>query len=304
MSIYRHRPRKNNRLFPTPWPRIQIREQIRADLSMRFGSQNPSHYPFSLRETGQLTPRHRRRRWRRIAVGAGLTTIALMCFAALFAGLLAQLTPAWWNQSVDTADHSPLRATGFESLFVTELNKVRDGKRSAPDKPWQSQPWAVVMQGGDVNAWLEFAAPKWAKNQSDTPWPPELESIRVHFEDDQLLIGACIRSGSRTHILSARLSPRIDDSGGLWFTTCSVSVGRLTLPPAWVLRHAPALIEHYLPPAIYDLPESAQIFAALEGVQPAANQAVIRLADGRRVQILKLHSTENRLEIVAQTQQR
>ena len=271
---------------------------------MRFGSSAPCNYPFSLRETGQLTPRHRRRRWRRIAVAAGVTTIALACIAALFAGLLTQLTPGWWNKSIDVADHTPLRATGFESLFVTELNKVRDGNRSSPDQPWQSQSWAVAMQAGDVNAWLEFAAPKWAKNQSDTTWPPELESIRVQFEADHLLIGARVRSGTKTHILSARLSPRIDETGALWFSTSSISVGRLTLPPAWALRHAPALLKHYLPPTIQDFPVSARIFATLEGTQPAVNQAVIHLADGRSVQILKVHSTGNRLEIVAQTQQR
>ena len=261
------------------------------------------YLPSHVRETDLPAPRLRRRR-RRIAVAIGIATIALACILALAAALLTQLTPKWWNDSIDSSEHSATRASGFESRFVTELNKVREGGRTSPDQPWKSQPWAIAMEAGDVNAWLEFAAPKWAKNQNVTSWPAGLESIRVHFEDDHLLIGACVRSDTGSHILSARLSPRIDESGALWFKTCSISVGRLAFPPTWVMRHAPSLLKHYLPPTIDDFPDASQMFAAIEGVRPAVNQTAIRLADGRRVQILKIHSTHNRLEIVAQTQQR
>ncbi len=258
----------------------------------------------AVRETDLLTPRQRGRRRRRLAIGAGLSIIALACIGVLVSLILTQSTPAWWNQAVDVRDHSQERASGFESLLVTELNRVRDGKRPAPDKPWQSESWAVAMQPGDVNAWLEFAAPKWARNRGENLWPSELEQLRVHFEDDCVLIGARIRAGSQFHVLSARLTPRIDEEGALWFTTTSISVGRLSLPSSWVIRHAPSMLDRYLPLSIQSNSESARVFAALEGTQPVLDRAAIQLADGRRVQIIELHSRENRLEIVARTQQR
>lgn len=257
-----------------------------------------------MRDSDLLTPRQRGRRRRRLAIGAGITTIALACIAILVALILTRSTPAWWDQAVDLSNHSPERASGFESLLVTELNRVREGNRSAPDQPWQSKSWAVAMQPGDVNAWLEFAAPKWAKNRGEKVWPAELEQLRIHFEDDHLLVGARIRGGSQSHILSARLAPRIDEQGALWFTTGSITIGRLSLPPAWVIRHAPSIFDFYLPPSIQSSSDSAHLFAALDGTQSVLNQAAIDLADGRRVQILEIHSRENRLEIVARTQQR
>ncbi len=257
-----------------------------------------------MRESEPLTPRQRGRRRRRLAIGAGISIIAIACIAILISVVLTKSTPAWWNQAVDLSDHSQERASGFESLLVTELNRVRDGERAAPDQPWQSKSWAVAMQPGDVNAWLEFAAPKWARNRGDKVWPTELELLRIHFEENYLLVGARIRTGSQSHILSAQLTPRIDEHGALWLTTTSISFGRLSLPSAWVIRHAPAILDHYLPQSIQSDSDSARILAALGGTQPVLDQAAIQLADGRRVQVLELHSRENRLEIVARTQQR
>ena len=251
------------------------------------------------------TQRQRCRRHRRIWIGAGVTLIALGCIAFVAASVATRLTPAWWDTAIDLDDHSIDRARGFESALVTELNRVRAGTRSDLASPWKSQPWAVAMQSGDMNAWIEHVAPKWIATREQTgSWPRELVQMRISFGSDSWHIGVQIMSGNRTHFLAVDVTPRFEQDGSLWLTAHSVEVGRLQLPASLVLRRAPELFEHYLPPSIRGDPRSACLLDALKGNTPLAVEPAIHLADGRRVRILELHSTLNRLEIVARTERR
>lgn len=217
---------------------------------------------------------------------------------------MTRMSPAWWKTAIDESHHTPERASGFEALLVTEINRVRESANNASDNSWASQPWAVAMQSGDINAWLEFTAPKWVKNQSNAAWPIGLETVRVCFQNDGLLIGVRIRSGDRFQFLSARLTPRIEPDGALWFTTSDISVGCLQLPAPWVLRRAPKILEYFIPASVRDSPQAARLLAVLEGTVPATSEPSIQLADGRHVRILELHTKENRLEIVVRTERR
>ena len=243
------------------------------------------------------------RKVRRLLVGVGVTFIAVSCITALAAAFLTTLTPPWWDQAVDPATNTNNHAQDFESLLVTELNRVRQGSRQAPAQTWQSEPWAVAMRSQDVNSWLTFAAPRWVGNQSKSAhWPKELSEVRVRFDHDHWYVGARIKGRAFDRTITAIVLPRIAADGSLWLDAQAVELGSLSLPADLALNRAPKIIDAYLPSSVSRSPEATQLLSALLGQAPLSRQPVLKLADGRKVRILDLKSSVDRLEIVARTE--
>ncbi|MCE7973232.1 MAG: hypothetical protein DYG92_02735 [Leptolyngbya sp. PLA1] len=214
--------------------------------------------------------------------------------AALVALLLAGATPAW-APAAPAPDASA--AETFEHAVVRQLTAVRDQDPSgtAPGGPaWASMPWSVSLRDDDLRAWLSHRLEPWALNRDLLrAWPADVSRPLVVC--DEGVIHVAVRLGGPDGRL-AHFScvPRIADDGSLWLSPTGAGVGRLRLPPQWVLRND--LIGRGADP------QTTHLLECLRGEQPLADQAMIPLEGRRRVRILDLSPHPGRLEVRCRTE--
>lgn len=231
--------------------------------------------------------------------------LAALLSVAVIAGLwLSRVEPVWWTGPAPAPDAG-------ERLQNSVINQLHLARPTAPGlpagEPWRSDPWRVSMRSADVNAWLAQELPGWLANRSPpVRWPGEIESVRVEFEAGRVLVGAQVRHGGGSSVISASLEPAMREDGSLWLTASWVKVGRLPAPGSWVVpRVREALRAAGV--AAGPGPEAGGaefMLRVLEGKEPLARCAEIRLDDGRRVRILDLEPRPGALWVTARTQQR
>lgn len=247
--------------------------------------------------------------WRRRLAIAGVSCAAVVSLAVVAGVILARATPAWWP-ALDRADAG--RAGASEAgaqLQNSVINQMHLARAAAadqkPGEPWRSVEWRVALKSADVNAWLVNELPKWMANREPPlRWPAQVEAVGISFAPGCVLVGARVKHGERSSVISASLEPRVDGEGSLWLEARWLRIGRLPAPASWVV---PRLRE-----ALTDPDSDAKglahrigaegLLLALSGDEPLAKSPVARLEDGRRVRLMDLEVREGEVWVTCRTE--
>lgn len=231
-------------------------------------------------------------------LSAGLGLVIGAALLTLIATALTRMAPVWWRTVLreDPATVTLARATENRlTTLVYEKKPPPDGR--PPDT------WTIEIDDQAANAWLNVRLPKWLASQRDQfHWPRDMTDLQVAFHHNQITIGARVRAGDRLQVLTATVAPRVDELGRLWIPASAVSLGRLDIPGPWVVRAVRARAMDYIPPALRNLPETAQLVRAFEGDQSILNTAAIRLGDGRRVRVIAIEAHQGVLRLTCTTE--
>ncbi|MFN0133760.1 MAG: hypothetical protein ACKVW3_14675 [Phycisphaerales bacterium] len=220
------------------------------------------------------------RRMRRIVVSCALGVVALACVGVLVGLVLSRATPRWWRSVPRDEPATITLAEQVENGLVNRAYRNRD------------EPWTVEITAEQANAWLAVRLPKWAANQGQS-WPGEVSEVQVAFAPGRIVLGARVRASGRWHVVSADVSPRIEERG-LYLDARGVSVGRLGASASWAARVASPLIpERAVAPGL--------MRAAL-GEEPIAREAAVKLEDGRRLRVMHIEPGEGWLRVTFQTE--
>jgi hypothetical protein len=249
-----------------------------------------------------------------LIVGAG--AFMLIVAMAAMGLMLAQATPGWWAK-IDPRDKGVLEAAQrVENGAATQLTKIRKSE-PAPGSMGASEPWTIKLTAADANAWLAARLRPWLESQEGEKftWPRDLDGVQVEFRGGRIYVGASIhkpgeegKKDSKRQVLSAALRPELRADGGLWMPASWVSVGRLSLPPSWMLPRSRregnyAKNKHIPDPTgmLAEVPQLSDLLGALAGERPAMQMAIIKIGDGRRVRLLGLEPRDGALYITCQT---
>lgn len=265
------------------------------------------------------------RSWKRRLIG-GAFVLAVAGGALTLVGIaLSQEAPAWWS-AIDARDPEVLAAAQrVENGAATQLTKIRQQSDEIADG--SSAPWTVALKASDANAWLATRLGKWLESQEAEAdasgrkvafrWPRELGQVQVRFEGGVIGVGASVRSTGKAaadqsesvQVLTASIRPELRTDGSLWMPAGWVSLGRLSVPAAWMLpsgagakdqKHA-SVANAAAPESLRDLPQTRDMLAVFSGEMPAMKRPVIRIGDGRRVELLRLEPRDGVLLITCRT---
>ncbi len=246
------------------------------------------------------------RRLRRAVILGATALVALTTATGLVLVGLARGSPAWWR-NVRRDDPATIEtARQVEESLTSVLTRGRPTDptyASAPGVPWRSTPWSFKIRATDVNAWLNVRLRLWLANrEEDFVWPEEISQLQVDFSDGRIRVGARVRVGDRDQILSATLDPAVNEDGSLSAPARWVHVGRLSIPPSWVLDAPDPGGAGYVPRELRALPETQSMFRAFLGELPVTANPVIKLDGGRRVRILGVQSADGALVVHCRTE--
>jgi hypothetical protein len=246
---------------------------------------------------------HVTRRARKWLISGAMAGVVAACVMVLGAMALMRAAPQWWR-TVLREDPATIKLATLVENSLISVATAEWPEAPAPDGGVRlSRPWTVEVNAAEVNAWLNVRLPLWLANQKDTfHWPRNMSDVQVDFAQDRITIGARVRAGERSQVLTATLSPVLDQEGRLYTPARWVNVGRLSIPASWVLDTAQGSAKSYIPPELLRLPETRQVFEAFEGSGPLVQHAVVKLGDGRRVRVLKVQPREGKLLVTCQTE--
>jgi hypothetical protein len=225
-----------------------------------------------------------------------------VCVVVLGAMAMMRAAPLWWRTVLREDPATVALAERVEKSIINTAHAQwpTDGSQA---QGYRSKPWTVEVNATEVNAWLNVRLPMWLANQkSKFKWPRNMSDVQVDFSPGRVTIGARVRAGDASHVLTATLSPELNETGQLFTPARWVNVGRLSIPAGWVLGTAQGSAKSYIPPELMRLPETARLFGAFEGEGPLMQRAVIKLGDDRRVRILRVQAREGRLLVTCRTE--
>jgi hypothetical protein len=259
-------------------------------------------------------------RLRRAAAFVALGLIAAAAILIAGAWGLTNSPPTWWRDLPPVDPQGTRIAEELENAVVNHLHAARppDASGFAPDGSWQSEAWSVSLQAADANFWLNSRLARWLSNREPSiDWNAVLVQTLAEFHDGRIWIGSKIRAGGTAagggsaRVVAAVLRPEVRADGTLWLTAEDFTVGRLSVPPGWVLPvggdSARSMLSHVagVPGVTGNLRDSdsvADIAGALAGSHPLAQEPALRLADGRRVRLLAVSITDDRLDLTCRTE--
>lgn len=138
--------------------------------------------------------------------------------------------PRWWHErdAMNVADATIIeRAERIENAITTQLTAVRD-----PENPR----WNAKVSDEQANAWIGVRLRDTViTHMGEDAWDNRVERMLMRFEDEGITIGARVRHGSGTSIVSARARLSIDEDGDLYANIDAVRVGTTPIP-SWVIR--------------------------------------------------------------------
>lgn len=237
------------------------------------------------------------RRWLAVALLA-LAAIVATCVGV--AWWLSTATPRWWQppDARDAGTHT--LAEAVENGTITTLNQVRPGEA----------PWAMSITQEAANAWLAARLRPWLLSQAGlSRWPDGIDRVMVRFEPGLVRVAVELLHEGRRQIVSFAFTPEVapaegaaggavgSGASGLWLRPSSISLGRLALPPGWVLSGTigPGRSGGKIPADFAALPQTPVVLAALSGTVPLVRSATLRLPDARRLALVEIKSEEGRV---------
>ena len=204
---------------------------------------------------------------------------------------MAQSEPAWYNPPDGTSEVVAGYADRVEYRLVEEMQKIRPVDDS----------WRLRIREDQVNAWLATRLERWMRHDANVQWPESLGIPQVLFRENDLSLAIPLgvgADGEDRHIIVASVRPEIVE-GGLQAKLTSVGMGRITLPGSPVHRLASLIDEHLVEEdeRFHSIVETAlDVLSGEELLDP-----IIRLADDRCVEILKLELEESSFVVTART---
>jgi len=242
-------------------------------------------------------------RWRRLLAPIGAGLIVAICGLLLLGMGLMRASPSWWR-TVLREDPATIRLAKDVESRITST--IYDTHPIVPSAATHAQPgtlWYIEVDAPSANAWLNVRLPMWLANQKEQfRWPRDMTDLQVDFRNKRVTLGASVRAGDRTQVLTATIDPYVDDKGRLWLPASGVSLGRLDIPGPWVVRAVRAQASRYIPPRLRDLPETQLLFRAFQGETAIINNAVFKLGDGRKVRVLDIQPKDGMLAITCRTE--
>lgn len=231
-------------------------------------------------------------RRRLLALAAGLALC--LAGAALAILLLTDATPEW---AAGASVPDATTAESFEHAVVRHLTAVRDQDPSPPSHAkaaWTSVPWSVSLSDDDLRAWLSHRLEPWARNRGLLDlWPPDTSHPILVCDEGVLHVGVRL-GGPSGRLVHVTCIPRLADDGSLWLTPSAAGVGRLHLPPRWVLSDG-------LIGSGADA-QTSRLLESLRGERALVAEALIPLEGRRRVRVLDLSPHPGRLEVRCRTE--
>jgi len=230
-------------------------------------------------------------------VSCALVVIGSCCVAFLVSLVLMKQDPGWWARLTLDEAGTIERAGLLHNAFATRLHELKETD-TVVDDDWRSVEDRFFIKADDANAWLNIEMPRWLANMDeDVHWPAVFRELQVSFENDEIRVGIRLLAGRREQVVWLTLTPVLREDGSLWLPAKRIHVGRMPLPVSWVLSEAELRADSYIPAEFRDLPETAAMFRVFAGQQPVAEEATVRLMDGRRVRLLSLVPRGGRLEV-------
>lgn len=239
---------------------------------------------------------------KRLAMLVGIFAIACLVVMLVLVYLhgLTRRAPSWWNShiKVDAA-----AGEAIEMGLMGHLSAVRQPDPTLKTgEMWRSTPWSVSLTEDDANAWLITQLPKWMLNRpKPLPWPHELQSLQVKFEEGTIRLGVQILDGNDSIIAGVALKPEVHEDGSLWLESSGLDIGSLPAP-AWAIGAARSAYGQAIPVSIRELPETKAFFGALKGENAIFPNAMIRLEGGRRVRVLSVKPRNGRVDFTFRTE--
>lgn len=226
-------------------------------------------------------PHHPPRRARRRLASAGVGLIALVCILGASVWSLARARPGWWSDL--RPDDPQVRATAraVENGVINHLHHIRP-----PDAAW-----TVTLKTEDANAWLAVLFPRWLEQHGNAAALDAWTGWHVDFLPGRIRLAARSRDG---RYLAADVRPTVDPQGALRVIAERVRIGRLALPASVVIDRLPD-DARWLAPG--DDPRGV-----LRGTAPALTDPSLRLADGRRVRLVRIEPKDGVLWITCRTE--
>lgn len=220
-------------------------------------------------------PSHRpaRRRFGVILAGSFLVAAAA---AGGVVWRLSWMDPTWWVPPAPQDAQAAALADRVEFRLTEEAHKIRED----PD-------FRLRITQEQINAWLATRLPAWVAHTSGEPWPEWLGLPQVRFTEGAVSVGIDVLSESGRRVVVAEVRPRVT-GGRLELPVESVGVGRVRIPGASVA----ALVDRLRGPLAGELADDEALGALAEllrGERPL--DPVLRLADGRTVELLEVSCT-------------
>lgn len=220
---------------------------------------------------------------RGLIAGAAVVLIGAASVAVALGLALARSAPSWW---IDVDAEDPRNIELAELVQNGALSHLFEDRQSLVGG---SVEWPVKMTDEAANAWMNIKLPEWfAKISDGMTWPDSVTQLQMVFDNGTVRIGARVRTDIGTRIYSCAIVPELRDDGSLWMRARTVSMGRLTLPAAWVLSGADTHAAEYIPEQLRGTAEAEALFEKLTGQLPLFDVAEVSLGDGRRVRLLGL----------------
>jgi hypothetical protein len=162
----------------------------------------------------------------------------------------------------------------------------------------------MTIKDKDANAWLGARLMEWLQNRSETiKWPANASEPQVSFEEGLIKLGFEVaeRPGEKGRVISVSLAPRVEPDTGLWVQIQTFGIGRFSLPGGAVVDAGGSLLEGKLPASLRENPDTKGFIESLAGKKPLVKDAVMKLSDGRRVQIVRITPKAGELELELRT---
>lgn len=242
-------------------------------------------------------PRSPLKRLLKVLAAMSMVFILAIGGAMFYSWRLANQKPDWW-QPVKASEPSVDRtARAVENSVTDQLHRARP----APAKGVEPATWVISVKDAEANAWLAARLKEWLLNRNDSlSWPVGASEPQVSFQDGVVTLGLEFNDAkSAGRVVSAGLSPRID-AEGLWLRLETFSIGRLPLPGSMVAEGA-SMLESRLPPGMKENPDTGAFIEALGGKRPLVREAIMKLSDGRRIQIMRITPRPGVIEIECKT---
>lgn len=218
-----------------------------------------------------------------------------------FSWRLMSQSPEWWHP-VDPANPDVDRAArSVENTISDQMHRVRPG---SPGESPDADTWTLVLKEADANAWLAARLEEWLLNRNErVVWPAAAGRPQVSFADGLVRLGFEVSAtpGQKGRVITASLAPTIDKGGAMWLRLDSLALGRFPLPGSTVTEAGGELLESRLPPEMKENPDTRKFLGALSGKSPLMDRAVIKLADGRRVEMVRITPRPGELVIECRT---
>lgn len=231
-----------------------------------------------------------RARFWMVTIGLGLVfAVALITLSAWW---LARSVPSWWSTVHTLTPQSDTVGRELENAVVNQLHAQRP----------TTEDWSVAVSEHDANDWLATRLVKWLQNRDDSiDWATTVERAVVTFNNGSIVLGVSIRTqrDEAGQVFTIGVIPSLDAEGRLWLRASELSIGKLPLPLELITGDQNGFLRSLLPDALNK--NAGPILSALTGSEPIADEAILTLADKRRVRLTALSVRDGNLELTCET---